>query len=255
VVDLSAIRCLKPENWSYATPSERKDALQEIERQCAAGDNRAERTINYFREPAGKHGYYKIDDPMSIHINESDLELSTPHEVVNTVAHEGRHAYQHDCITDSANHPEISDHRRNKWSYSLNCPVIANPNDSDYEETFEIYFNQPTEVDAREYAHSLCSQLADQQDFLISSDTSIERQTHSVQALGTIPPESICKNVSTNPNSLDKLGAEIERDRPDGGPSLSAERLELLQQGAIAMPPSSHPAPEPSATPRAGKRH
>lgn len=95
-------------NWSNATVQERMDAYQNLEHFMAQEQGRAERQVVFedfsktLEDGDGVVGYYSSNDD-KLHM---DMKYLTgernPYDGMDTVIHEGRHAYQHDCINGYA---------------------------------------------------------------------------------------------------------------------------------------------------------
>ena len=103
----------KPAVWAKLTPKERLCLLQEAEDRIAAEENRKRREIVPEKMKKGVNGEYRPGTPDYMYISEDlinstyldggdDTKASLPgytaSKALLTVLHEGRHAYQDDCV-------------------------------------------------------------------------------------------------------------------------------------------------------------
>lgn len=126
--------------WGTLLVSEKKAALQAIEHHIALFEGRDERFVMVENMKDGYYGYYDHDDRNHLHL--SPLAMRDPDEAVRTVLHEGRHAYQHDCIDNNAGFPQpIIDQFREGFE-----------NYVEPEKDFVAYAKNFTETDAESFA-------------------------------------------------------------------------------------------------------
>ena len=89
------------DNWNNASYQERMDAYQSLEHYMAEREGRAERQIvfgNMDKESPGAVGYYTSADDR-LHMDTGYLTGNrNPYDGMDTVIHEGRHAYQADAM-------------------------------------------------------------------------------------------------------------------------------------------------------------
>ena len=151
---LGQIESLQEANWQELTPVERLDALGNLEARLAEiqGREPCEVVAEQMRSER-QCGYY---DGEKIVVNSQHLEDSRYRmEVIDTIAHEGRHAYQHWAVEHPGFHPNEAEVRY--WTANMIPP-------SNYlsPRRFgpEIYESQPIEVDARWYASQVTRYFA-----------------------------------------------------------------------------------------------
>lgn len=165
---LSGVEDLKYENWQKLSIEQRQELLNKIETQIAAFEHRPPLPIKV--EKMDKHTfgyqssfYHKIAlNSLYVGSNEKKDYL----EVVDTILHEGRHAYQHynvdkKLIHDSAS--VVNTWRENfydpKYQYyqASTCiiPVKGRLQDVGY----RLYYYQPVEIDARNFASDVMLKL------------------------------------------------------------------------------------------------
>jgi len=139
---LQQIEGTRPETWEGLTESERASVLQDIEIPMADVQGRPPAEVAIYPDPPGECGYY---DPHTSQIQISDRHLMNDlmHDVVETVVHEGRHAYQYRAIANPGFHDdpaEVEAWRDNLENY-LDPQLYG----------YEKYYNQPVERDAWSY--------------------------------------------------------------------------------------------------------
>jgi hypothetical protein len=138
---LREVGSLQPEFWERLDADERVSALQEVEDRIAEVQGRPPNTISVEMMAPGVYGGYSSGE--GIVLSEEHVLGDDVHEVLETVAHEGRHAYQDYVI----NHPgtlsdtELVETWRDNWDNYLTVEEYGQ----------EIYASQPLESDAWEY--------------------------------------------------------------------------------------------------------
>lgn len=86
-------------NWAVASIDERRDALQGLETFFAGVQGRTPRTVRVDNLDEGVMGEYRPRKSTDIFISRELLESNTGNFMaMDTIIHEGRHAYQDDCI-------------------------------------------------------------------------------------------------------------------------------------------------------------
>jgi len=181
----------KPDLWAELSPDERLCLLQEAEYHAAAEENREPREI-VTRSMADKaYGAYLPSDPKKIYINEKLIQTQylddyyntgdispgyTASIALSTVLHEGRHAFQDDCIkgkhayingvesnTRLAEHAKIDDETLKLWK-KQDLAYFHHTKDDPYltplDKHLQYYF-QPVEDDAEAFAMRKLQEWAD----------------------------------------------------------------------------------------------
>jgi len=141
---LSQIDEIKQDNWRDATEEERLQGLQQTENTMAEIQGRPPVEIVSEHLPRGIYGFF---DDNQIHINTEALQSSDIAQAVDTIAHEGRHAYQVYAINNPrfhSNSTEVDSWRENRENY-LNAEIYGQ----------ELYQNQPVEADAWSYGTAI----------------------------------------------------------------------------------------------------
>jgi len=144
---IGSIENLNPATWDSLSPDERVATLQNIEDRMAGIQGRpaVEIYVDDTLEPNTFGGY----DPETgtITVNASHLDSDMPvDEFIDTIVHEGRHAYQDYAVKNPGVHADAE--QVNSWAENMQPGNYLRP--EDYGQ--EIYEHQPVEDDAWNYA-------------------------------------------------------------------------------------------------------
>ena len=165
---LSGLEDLKFENWTKLSLEQRKELLNRIEHQIAAIEHRPPLPIDVEKMKASTFGYqsnyyHKIAlNSLYVGSNSKNDYL----EVIDTIIHEGRHAYQHynvdkKLIHDSAS--VVNTWRENfydpKYQYYNSGSCIIPVKGRLQDVGFRLYYYQPVEIDARNFASDVLLKL------------------------------------------------------------------------------------------------
>lgn len=165
---LSGIEELKYENWQRQSIEQRQIILNKIEIQIAAFEHRPPLPINV--EKMDKHtfgyqsSYYHKIALNSLYVGSNEKKDYL--EVIDTIIHEGRHAYQHynvdkKLIHDSAS--VVNSWRENfydpKYQYYQASTFIIPIKGKLQNVGFRLYYYQPVEIDARNFANDVMLKL------------------------------------------------------------------------------------------------
>jgi hypothetical protein len=151
VESLQEVEGIQSDAWQELEPGERLEALQEVENRMAELQGREPLTIRTEPMESGSFGYY---DGQSITVNENDLagtEMPV-HEFVDTVVHEGRHAYQDHAISNPGT---VDEGVASAWAENMKPGNYLTA--EEYGQ--EAYANQPIEADAWNYGSSIAGSL------------------------------------------------------------------------------------------------
>lgn len=165
---LSGIENLKYENWKKLNLEQRKELLNSIEYQIAKIEHRLPLPIKVEKMASNVFGYQDSYNKL-IALN-SKFVMSDSKEaykdVLDTIIHEGRHAYQHynvdkKCVHDSLS--EVNTWRENfydpKYKYYNGSSVVVIGPDKVGNVGFRLYYYQPVEIDARNFASDVMLKL------------------------------------------------------------------------------------------------
>lgn len=147
------IEGLRYEEWKEMSFEQRVDKLNELENVMAKISHRNPCPVYAESLGEGYFGYY-LPDENSITINSDYIASNSPkeyHEVLDTLIHEGRHAYQFSNLTEREVHTNSADLRywqANNVNY-LDAGTFG----------MELYSQQPLEVDARYFAEEVLKQF------------------------------------------------------------------------------------------------
>lgn len=144
------------EDWKCLTPTERLETLQKVENAAAKIEHRPICDVKGESLGEGYLGYYNPNDN-TITINTDYLNDSYTgyKESLDTIIHEGRHAYQHYNVDQRQVHPSEGDCAN--WRENLHDNMWGIfPENYGYqiaeEVGFQRYWMQPVEADARAFA-------------------------------------------------------------------------------------------------------
>lgn len=168
---LESVEEIRYEHWSKLSLEERAEVLNRIEQKIAEIEHRP--PVKVVVEPMKPNslGYHSnTEHKIALNSRYVGLNDSNAHrEVLDTIIHEGRHAYQRynvdvKCIHESIS--EVKQWEKNfydpEWGYySYRGQKIYVPfNDGKKHDVgFRLYANQPVEIDARNFASDVLRRL------------------------------------------------------------------------------------------------
>ncbi len=144
-----------PDHWNTFSEDQKMVELNELEGNIAEIQGRApvEIQVKDFDILNGKTTYGQFD-PLSGEIIINSMLLNSPEllpQVIDTIIHEGIHAYQHKCVTGEIEHynpQEVAEWKDNFDNYKTASMY-----------GMEIYLEQPLEIHARENAEKFMKPL------------------------------------------------------------------------------------------------
>lgn len=149
----------KTDHWNNnLSPKERRIALRELEREMARSQKRKARKIVFKFMDKNKCGYYEDGKKLPrkfLYINKYFLTSDEPDRnyiLMNTVIHEGRHAYQDDVLKGKVSRDTLDDEKVKLWKMNS---IIRN----DAKGNFTKYRFQPREDDAYNFAYDVMEGL------------------------------------------------------------------------------------------------
>ncbi|MBP3452310.1 MAG: hypothetical protein J6M20_01165 [Clostridia bacterium] len=165
-----AVRLTTESNWQPLLLSEKRNVLQVLENRIAATEGRRARNVVLEEMAPGYYGFYNHDDPTNLHI--SFAAIDDVNDALDTLYHEGRHAYQHDCIDNNTGFPQ---------------PILKQFQDGFFnnispEENYQAYFNNFTEKDARDFSERQCMLLDMEREAILS-----QNQIETLNSAETMP--------------------------------------------------------------------
>lgn len=161
------------ENWCKLTLQERVGLLNQIERKIALIEHRSPLDVIAYEMNPKTLGYHDSTNNKialnTVFVSSNDPKLHR--EVVDTIIHEGRHAYQHYNVDVKMIHESWSEVQT--WKENFYDPnykyytctgswVLIPFNDgSIHNVDFRLYYYQPVEIDARVFAADIIRKLED----------------------------------------------------------------------------------------------
>lgn len=139
---------IRYENWVKLPFEDRQIVLQDLEYRIAEIEHRDPCQLNFKDMEEGKHGFYS-PTTKDITMNINEVMSNSVHdykETLDTLIHEGRHAYQDYNVEVREVHSDEA--ITNEWSLNLDNYIS-------YAWDPQGYFEQPVEVDAREFAENI----------------------------------------------------------------------------------------------------
>ena len=168
---LESVDDFRLENWSKLSLSEREALLNRVEQHIAAIEHRPALKVE-LQEMEPRHLGYQSASEHKIVLNSLYVGSNDPgmhREVLDTIVHEGRHAYQHYNVDVKMIHEsgsEVETWRENFYNpeyqyYHIGTQKILIPyNDGSFHDVdFRLYYYQPVEIDARNFAADVMSRL------------------------------------------------------------------------------------------------
>ena len=168
---LETVEELKYEKWKNLSLEQRAEVLNRIEQNIAALEHRPPLNVEVQRLKPKTMGYQSASENKIV-LNSLIVGSDRPElhrEVIDTIIHEGRHAYQHynvDVKTIHESPSEVQSWRENfydpKYQYyqSGHQKVpIRMPNGTLQDADYRLYYYQPVEIDARNFASEVMSRL------------------------------------------------------------------------------------------------
>lgn len=170
---LESVDDLKYENWCNLSLEQREALLNELEQNIAAIEHRPAVKVELEdMEPC--HFGYQDENNHKIVLNSRLVGVNSTamhREVIDTIVHEGRHAYQHYNVDVKLIHEsssEVKTWEQNFYDpdYQYYCSgtqkIFIPYNDgSIHDVDFRLYYYQPVEIDARNFANDVLAKLED----------------------------------------------------------------------------------------------
>lgn len=168
---LESVEDFRLENWSKLSLSEREDLLNRVEQHIAAIEHRPALKVELQQMEPRHLGYQSASENKmvlnSLYVGSNDANMHR--EVLDTIVHEGRHAYQHYNVDVKMIHEsgsEVETWRENfynpeyQYYHSGTQKIIIPYNDgSIHDVDYRLYYYQPVETDARNFAADVMSRL------------------------------------------------------------------------------------------------
>lgn len=168
---LESFEAIKYENWSKLSLEEKHSVLCEIEENLAEIEHRPTMCVEVEKMKGGTLGY-QDSSSNRIAINSDVLASDKPEahkKILDTIIHEGRHAYQHYNVDVKLIHEsgaEVESWRENFYDskyqyYQTTGQKVYIPTEEGYEamSDYRLYYYQPVEIDARNFSSDVLKRL------------------------------------------------------------------------------------------------
>lgn len=168
---LETVDELKFENWEKLSLKQRQEVLNKIEQKLAGIEHRPALRVELEEMKPRTLGYQDASKN-KIALNTLYVESNSRNvhrEVIDTIIHEGRHAYQHynvdvKLIHESGAEVEtwrenFYDHRYQYYHSTGHKIYIPYKDGSIHDVDFRLYYYQPVEIDARNFAKDVMTRL------------------------------------------------------------------------------------------------
>ena len=247
-----ALQSLSTEKWNQLSVQEKLDALQAVENEVASREGRAPCKVQgQYIQSDGRGitlGYYSRTD-RTITINTEQLESSSKYGNdykvhLDTVLHEGRHAYQHQAVIGEINHDNKEE--LIAWTDNMQPGHYIT-----YEKNPRGYFSQPIEQDARGFAQSTMVGVEKDKALLREQTKQAGYQTKVLKR----NPDELRKAGEKNIEDIldmrrDDLRDKGMKDGPEMEQIIQRERQELWAQfeyDAFVNNNTDHQKPHPNS--------
>lgn len=133
--------------WNKASIEQRKDILTKYLADLSAICGvTVLSSINFYLGPSSERGSYAHSQKL-VSINENYLTRTDSYQIMQTVVHEMRHAYQHAAVDDPDSY-EVSMETIEQWKNNFSNYISTRDGKTSYSE----YVSQPVEYDAKNFA-------------------------------------------------------------------------------------------------------
>lgn len=176
---LANCEVIRFENWQHIERSEKVDVLNQLETQIASIEHRPPCPIKDVKLETGLWGGYnpvtKTIDINRDYIDKSGKDYYVYSEIVDTLVHEGRHAYQDYNVNERIVHPRHSEVE--SWSDTMAGGKWGYWGDCSSELGQRMYEQQSVEIDARNFAADVISRMEDK---IVDGSRSYYGKKHSL---------------------------------------------------------------------------
>lgn len=192
---LETVDELKYENWCKLSLSQRAEVLNRIEQNVAVIEHRPALKVELEQMKPRSLGYQCAAENKivlnSLYVGANSRNLHR--EVIDTIIHEGRHAYQHYNTDVKTIHESISEVRT--WYENFYNPeyryyhsgfqkiLIPYHDGTIHDVDYRLYYYQPVEIDARNFAHDVLAKLEGKG--LVSTNEHLSDKNDSVSEIAT----------------------------------------------------------------------
>ena len=226
--------------WATATPTQRVQMLQAAENRQAALQNRPPAQVSVQYMAANRRGFFSRQNNTIVMNHDMVAYSQDPGLCLRNLYHEGRHAQQWDAVRHPEHHPEFSRETVRQWQHNMENyhsynrdrvesqiqrasrdmtpQQTARLRRTAHKKTFESYYNQAIEKDARSYAQACL-----QRDAALAKSQG--RQTSRTSQTGRTGPSASARGITAPGLSAGQGGRGISaggRGASAGGRGASA---------------------------------
>lgn len=218
---LETVDELKFESWSKLSLKQKKEILNKIEQNVAAIEHRPALRVEIEEMKPRTLGYQSASENKialnSLYVGSNSR--SVHREVIDTIIHEGRHAYQHYNVDVKLVHEsgaEVETWRENfydpryQYYHSTGHKIYIPYNDgSIHDVDFRLYYYQPVEIDARNFAKDVMA-LLEEKGVVEKSDGSEEAKSNMLSDENAQESKTVS---NTNDSTINLTDEEINNSR------------------------------------------
>ena len=201
-----SLHLLNDSEWSKLSVQSRASVMQSVENEVSRRQGRPPCNVSLYSEAPDIHGRISCGtySPQTgdIEMNAYHLSEKTSEGCLNTIMHEGRHAYQDNVVKGNVDHHPQSEVKA--WQTNMQPGNYISP-----EQNPKGYYRQPIEADAREYAAITTRQ--------IQAEQKIQNYSNN-KGINSFVAKSNASNENTSEASTNK-GIQSFRDRVSGADS------------------------------------
>jgi len=194
-----SLHLLNNSEWNKLSIQNKASIMQSIENEVARRHGRPACNVSLYIEAPDMQGRIScgayIPENNSIEINAYHLGEKSSDRCLDTILHEGRHAYQQNAVNGNIDHHPSSELK--SWQKNMKPGNYISP-----EQNIKGYYRQPIEADAREYADITTRQIQAEQKI----------QNYSNKGLNSFAEKS--KNPENT--SMQNKGIQSFRDKSSG---------------------------------------
>lgn len=170
---LEGVPELRYEEWTKLSLEQRKQLLNELEKNIAEIEHRPALKVDIEQMKPKTLGYHSPSQQRialnHLYVNSNSPEIHR--EVIDTIIHEGRHSYQHYNVDVKLIHESVSEVKsweenfydpQYKYYQSTGQQILIPFNDGKIHNVdYRLYYYQPVEIDARNFASDIMKRLED----------------------------------------------------------------------------------------------
>lgn len=179
-----SLKLLNSDKWPSLSVEEKVAVLQSVENEMAVQSERHPCSVNAIPIDSKDDKYIEFGNysflSKNININSNQLEHGSKYgdnygEHLDTILHEGRHAYQDQAVNELIQHNNLSEVE--KWRENMKPEHYI-----EYEQNPKAYFHQPIEKDAFSFASNMAEEI-EKQKAALNKDNLKSQYTEAQKAM------------------------------------------------------------------------